>query len=421
MSALADLCELIIDCEHKTAPVQDEGYPSIRTPNIGRGRFLLDGVNRVSEETYRAWTKRAVPMAGDLILAREAPVGNVAVIPAGEQFCLGQRTVLIRPKAHLVDSDYLCYLLLAPELQAQLLGKSGGATVHHLNMKDIRALDMPEMPALGVQRRVALAIKNYDDLIATNQHRIALLEQAARLLYREWFVQLRFPGHESVRVENGLPAGWRRLTLGELCDEVPAACVQTGPFGSQLHQHDYKPDGVPVVMPQDIVGDRIRHDKIAFVDEATAVRLDRHALQPLDIVFPRRGDIAKRALVEPHQAGYLCGTGCLKISLPPAPLHPLLLYFQLADPTMVKWIEGQAVGATMLNLSATILKSANCLVPSADVQARFVALASDLRAQIDLIERANIEAARARDLLLPKLMSGQLDVSRLPLPEEAMA
>ena len=94
---LNDYCELIVDCEHKTAPTQDTGFPSIRTPNIGKGRLLLEGVNRVSEETYKLWTQRAIPQTNDLILAREAPVGNVAIIPDGQQVCLGQRTVLIRP------------------------------------------------------------------------------------------------------------------------------------------------------------------------------------------------------------------------------------------------------------------------------------------------------------------------------------
>ena len=69
---LEDLCDLIVDCEHKTAPTEDSGFPSIRTPNIGRGKLILDNVNRVSEETYKAWTRRAVPISGDLILAREA-------------------------------------------------------------------------------------------------------------------------------------------------------------------------------------------------------------------------------------------------------------------------------------------------------------------------------------------------------------
>ena len=94
---LLNICELIVDCEHKTAPTQGTGYPSIRTPNIGRGRLLLDGVNRVSEDTYQEWSKRAIPQADDLILAREAPIGNVAIVPKNLKVCLGQRTVLIRP------------------------------------------------------------------------------------------------------------------------------------------------------------------------------------------------------------------------------------------------------------------------------------------------------------------------------------
>jgi len=96
VKSLNDVCELIIDCEHKTAPIQETGYPSIRTPNIGKGRLILENVNRVSEETYKEWTKRAVPQTEDIILAREAPVGNAAIIPKNLKVCLGQRTVLIR-------------------------------------------------------------------------------------------------------------------------------------------------------------------------------------------------------------------------------------------------------------------------------------------------------------------------------------
>jgi type I restriction enzyme S subunit len=95
---MLSICELIVDCEHKTAPTQPEGVASIRTPNIGKGELILEGVNRVSEETFQIWSRRAVPQAGDLIFAREAMAGNVAVIPPNLRCVLGQRTVLIRPK-----------------------------------------------------------------------------------------------------------------------------------------------------------------------------------------------------------------------------------------------------------------------------------------------------------------------------------
>lgn len=158
---LNDLCELIVDCEHKTALIQEEGYPSIRTPNIGKGRLILDNVNRVSEKTYQEWTKRAVPQAGDLILAREAPVGNIAVIPENIKVCLGQRTVLIRPDKNKVNGFYLNYFLLSDEMQHQLLCRANGSTVSHLNMKDIRGLNIPELPPISTQTRIADILSAY--------------------------------------------------------------------------------------------------------------------------------------------------------------------------------------------------------------------------------------------------------------------
>jgi type I restriction enzyme S subunit len=156
--ALNDICELIVDCEHKTAPKQETGYPSIRTPNIGKGVLILEGVNRVSEETYITWTKRAIPKEDDLILAREAPAGNIGVIPKNVKVCLGQRTVLIRPKKDKFISKYLAFLILSSKVQKQLLSHSTGATVQHINMKDIRAFKIYNLPSLVEQEKVVNGI-----------------------------------------------------------------------------------------------------------------------------------------------------------------------------------------------------------------------------------------------------------------------
>ena len=179
---LNDICEFIVDCEHKTAPTQGTGYPSIRTPNIGRGRLLLDKVNRVSEETYKAWTKRAIPQKDDLILAREAPVGNVAIIPKNLQVCLGQRTVLIRPNISKVKPYYLLYLMLSDEIQNKLLSLSNGATVHHLNLKDIRNLGLPELHSILSQDKINTFLSNYYDLIFNLTRKIENLRQTRDLL-----------------------------------------------------------------------------------------------------------------------------------------------------------------------------------------------------------------------------------------------
>ena len=217
---LDDACEFIVDCLHKTAPIQSTGYPSVRTPNVGRGRLILDGVNRVSEEVYLEWTRRAVPEPGDLILAREAPAGNVAVIKDGQIVCLGQRTVHLRPDREAVDSDFLCYHLLAPRQQGLLLAGETGVTAGHVNMHDIRRLDIGRLPSLNTQKTIGQILSAYDDLIENNHRRIELVEAAARLLYREWFVHFRFPGYECIKILNGLPEGWARRTLGDLVEVV---------------------------------------------------------------------------------------------------------------------------------------------------------------------------------------------------------
>ena len=188
---LSSMCELIVDCEHKTAPTQDEGFPSIRTPNIGKGKLLLDDVKRVSEETYRAWTRRAVPLPGDLIFAREAPAGNVAVVPDGLQPCLGQRTVLIRPKKEAFDSLFLTYLLLSPSMQEHLLSHSKGSTVQHINMKDIRALRLGYIPPIREQRELARRITdcsmNCERLESLYQRKIAALDELKQSLLQQAF------------------------------------------------------------------------------------------------------------------------------------------------------------------------------------------------------------------------------------------
>lgn len=188
---LEDLCELIVDCEHKTAPTQVDGVPSIRTPNVGKGKLLLNGVYRVSEKTYNEWTRRAVPRAGDLIVAREAPAGNVAVIPENTRLCLGQRTVLIRPKLDVFEPEFLAFFLLQPDMQKKLLAHSRGATVQHVNMKDIRALEIMTIPTLREQRSILSKVKameaEHEQLQSIYRKKITALDALKKSILHQAF------------------------------------------------------------------------------------------------------------------------------------------------------------------------------------------------------------------------------------------
>lgn len=183
-------------------------------------------------------------------------------------------------------------------------------------------------------------------------------------------------------------------TLGEVCDKGDAD-VQTGPFGSQLHESDYVDEGVPVVMPKDIHDGRIDEASVARVSEHKASSLPRHFLRAGDIVLPRRGEISKRALITEDQSGYLCGTGCVRIRLSNGSVHPQFLYYYLDQPHIIQWIEQRAIGSTMLNLNTSIIKAIPLPPIAYDTQRRIASILSsydDLiennRKRIKLLERA---------------------------------
>ncbi len=164
---LQDVCELIVDCPHTSAKDEGVGYPLIRTPNVGRGRLILTDVHRVSQDVYERRVSRAVPRQGDLILAREAPAGNVAIVSPGIEVCLGQRTMLLRPDSSFVVPEYLNYYLNAPEQRDRMLRLANGATVSHINVADIRNMPV-QLPSRGEQSKVAELLNVLDDKIDLN-------------------------------------------------------------------------------------------------------------------------------------------------------------------------------------------------------------------------------------------------------------
>jgi type I restriction enzyme, S subunit len=192
--------------------------------------------------------------------------------------------------------------------------------------------------------------------------------------------------------------GWCETTLGEVCDQV-GGIIQTGPFGSQLHESDYSTEGVPVVMPKDIIEGRIDAESVARVSPEHVERLSRHKLRRGDIVYGRRGDIGRQALIRPEQEGWMCGTGCLRLSFGESVLNPLFLHYYLRQDDVVSWITNQAVGATMPNLNTGILRTVPVRFPPLPVQRR---IAGILSAYDELIEnnqrRIRVLEAMARAL-----------------------
>ena len=151
---------------------------------------------------------------------------------------------------------------------------------------------------------------------------------------------------------------WEAVTLADI-----AASIQTGPFGSQLHQSDYSEVGIPVVMPKDLIDGHISEESIARVDESHVQRLSRHKIENGDILYSRRGDVGRCAFACEKEQGWLCGTGCLRVTIDSTKANSRFVFYQLQKPETVGWVINHAVGATMLNLNTSILGGIPLSIP----------------------------------------------------------
>lgn len=378
---LKDITELIVDCPHSTANDEGKGYPLVRTPNIGKGRLVYQGMHRVSEEVYNKRNQRAVPQENDLIFAREATAGNVALIQKGEKVCLGQRTVLIRPNKSLVDPAYLTYLLLAPKQQYNLLGTANGATVAHVNLPTIRNLKL-ELPDLEVQHRIATILSRYDTLIENYQKQIKLLEEAAQRLYKEWFVELRFPGHENTKMVDGLPEGWERKKVGEISP------IKTGKKDANYGTAD---GAYPF-----------------FTCSQEPIKAPSYSFDANAVILAGNGDFnvkLYRGKFEAYQRTYVLE--------PNKPSLLFLLYFCVLE-NMRKLASG-ASGSTIKFLTKGMIDSLEVFVPSDKIVTWFNQYEESVQSEKERIQSQICLLTEARDRLLPRLMGGEMEVEYLKI------
>jgi type I restriction enzyme, S subunit len=392
----------------------DSGVPVIRGANLsGDSMFSFADFVFVSEEKAdELRPNNAHP--GDLIFTQRGTIGQVGLIPRDapfSRFVISQSQMKLTPDPEQADARFLYYFFTAPSTVKSIENLAFAAGVPHINLEILRNFEVT-LPPLAGQRRIAEILSAYDELIENNHRRIRILEEMARALYREWFVEFRFPGfHKLTRAVSSLsdlPQGWEVTDLAKVC--VEGNGVQTGPFGSQLHESDYSEAGVPVVMPKDLISFRIRTDTIARIPEETADKLSRHRMQPGDIVYGRRGDIGRRAFLMPYQVGWFCGTGCLRIRPNPRAVNGWYLFNYLGQDDVVGLIAGRAQGVTMPNLNTGVMSSVPVKLPTRKLQDDFARLTFPMAEAREALTAKIENLRRTRDLLLPRLIAGQWDI-----------
>lgn len=398
---LNKLCELIVDCPHSTAPDEGEGYPLIRTPNIGPGYLDLTDVHRVSKEAYDIRNARAVPQPMDLILAREAPAGNVGIIREGQWVCLGQRTVLIRPDQKKVDPWFLNYYLNAPRQRHRLLSNANGATVSHVNMPIIRNLPV-DLPSMEAQQRIASILMAYDNLIENNRRQIALLEEAAQRLYKEWFVDLRYPGYEDAVYVDSLPTGWQRMPVADYADVVKGCSYKTENIDVE--------QGVPMVNLASIAswGGYKPYTERTY----GGAYKSEQVLDANDVVMALTEQTAGLAGYVARIPRYAQGSvpsmdlACLR----PKKGSRTYLYCTCRYGDVSRLLSPLAKGTKIKHLKPEALSYTEMVVAPTELQQRFEDTVHPMFTSVDVLMEQNEKLRVARDFLLPKLMSGEIVV-----------
>lgn len=396
---LLDICELIVDCPHSTAKDEGHGFPLIRTPNIGKGRLILDNVHRVCKEVYDKRNIRAIPQVDDIILAREAPAGNVALITKGQKVCLGQRTVLIRPNINKVNPEYLVYYMLSPKVQHDLQSSANGATVAHINMPKIRNLKI-QIPNRVIQDKIATILSRYDSLIGNYQKQIKLLEESAQRLYKEWFVDLRFPGHENTKIVDGVPEGWEKKQINDIC-----SLITSGGTPSRSNKSFWDNGNIKWVKTKELndtwIIDTEEHITETGLNNSSAKIFPPNTILMAIYASPTLGRLG----ILGHEA--CCNQAALGF-IPNKLVSWQWLFYKLYE--LRDKFNSIARGAGQQNISAVVVKDTEIVVPEKNIIDKYTSFVTEIfNRQRTIISEIKL-LTEARDRLLPKLMSGEIEV-----------
>ena len=389
---LQDICK-IYDCPHTTAKDEGIGIPLVRTPNVGKGRLNLMNVHRVNSDIYKQRTLRAIPEEDDIIIAREAPVGNAAIIQKGQKVCLGQRVVLLKTIKDLVDPNFLVYYLLSNEVQHQLRNHSNGAVVAHLNVADIRNLPV-NLPTLNEQKRIGRFLKKIDDKISVNKKICENLEAQAQALFKHWFIDFApFKDGKFVESELGMiPEGWRVGTLTEIADYMNGLAMQKFPPTSVE-------DSIPVLKIKELGQSMCDSNS----DRCSKLIKPEYIINNGDIIFSWSG-----TLLVDIWCGGVCGLNqhLFKVSSKEYPKWFYLMWTKHHLGEFIRIAKDKAV--TMGHIKRGDLEKAKVAIPGAKDMGTISPLMEEL---LDKIVNCRLESSRLstlRDTLLPRLMSGQI-------------
>ena len=386
---LQEVCSFI-DYRGKTPPKTASGIPLITAKIIKNGQ-ILPPQEYIAESYYSEWMRRGIPKKGAIVLTTEAPLGEVAQIDTDKKLAFAQRVIILEPDERYLVPDYLLYALQDVTLKERIHAKATGTTVLGIKSAELKKVQI-DLPSVVMQRKISSILKDIDRKIRCNQTVNDNLEQQAAAYFQELFVANANPN-------------WKVGTISDL------GTVTGGSTPSKAKPEYYTDNGIAWITPKDL---SINKSKFISHGETDITELglknSSASIMPEGtVLFSSRAPIGYIAISN----GEVTTNQGFKSVVPKPEIGTAFVYFFLKNnlPT----IEGAASGSTFKEVSGSTMKNIPAVIPDTGTLAKFNDFCSPLFEKQKNLEQENQHLAFLRDTLLPKLMSGELDVSNIQL------
>ena len=392
---LGDVCQIMDGDRGKNYPKNHEFFGSgyclfLNTGNVTKEGFSFANNQFITKEKDELLRKGKIKR-GDLILTTRGTVGNIAYYTNHikyENVRINSGMVILRVNKENVDASFLYQLVRSKESRTYINSFCTGSAQPQLPIKNLSQICF-EIPSLSTQHRIATILSRYDSLIENYQRQMKLLEEAAQRLYKEWFVDLHFPGHETTKIVDGVPEGWEKKKLHEIAEVVMGSSPK-----SEFYNNDKQ--GLPFHQGVGSYGTR-------FVDDNVySISITRLA-EPNSILFSVRAPVGRLNITKNK---IIIGRGLAAMNHKDG--FQSFLFYMLKERFFMDNIIGN--GSIFASISKVELLDQEFIVPPMKTIKAFESLASKLDKKIQGVDTQLRLLIEARDRLLPKLMSGEITV-----------
>jgi type I restriction enzyme, S subunit len=402
---IGDIC-IVGDGAHAKVERQISGVMYLTSKNLKDGRLDISQVTYISEtdfnKHFRDESKALTKIKpNDVIFGIIGTIGEPYIVNSRDRFGISSSVAILRPNKSVIFPKYLFYWIENRIFQDALYAIKGGVAQGYVSLEMIRSLPL-YYPLLSIQKKIASILSSYDNLIENNTRRIEILEQMAKLIYEEWFVKFRFPGHEYEKIIDGVPEGWKKTNALEIMDVLSGGTPKTS-------VPDFWDGGIPFFTPKDSTDTPYVLETEKNISEQGLSKCSSK-LYPKDTIFiTARGTVGKLNLAQVPMA---MNQSCYAL-VGKEPLTQYFLYCALH--ATIDQFKSRAVGAVFDAIIRDTFKAIPFVIPSKNLINDFTETVASSFKQIDNLIMQNRNLKETRDLLLPKLISGEIDVSDLDI------